>query len=488
MPEETKVATLETTQAVTTPPSQPAPETPKSEVDKTPPPKSKQEIDLEVDQLMEGLGFPIPNREKKPEPKKEEPEKTVEPVKEDKVEPSKPEDKPQNDAETEKPVVEEKKTKTKKVAPLDTEAIRALARDAAREAIGSSETIKTEPEKSQEQPTLDQTQKRTVQVLQEMQRLQPDKYSGIVDKTIKGWQDFDGYRRRWQEAHPDDEFDPEDDEHSKIADKLLPTYDPDDYDDAKVEMRLNQRLKEREEAQKKEEAARSLPEKLKESVRKAEADLVEATDSELAKVYKTDPSKVKDTDPIAATAIIETRDELAPLIREVDKLTDPNLNYKPIKGNEMHDFLNKFASDCERSIKSLPPEQQFDDQGRRFATTEEFSRIPASRRDQYWIFDHNMLRFALVRNFAQKAKGRIESRKSEAIALAERLGYKKPGSASESTLNGNGQTTVAPVKPASKPNPPSISSSADTIKSGSGSQDGPVPLSEFIASRMWNSD
>lgn len=469
----------------------------------TPPPtpkdKTPEEIQAEVDQMLEGMGFGKPKRDKKPD-EQQPPAPTApapapapvpapEPEKKEGTPPPKEPAQPDaakpgetGDGKPDEPPVEKPK-KTKKPL-IDPEAIRLMARDAAREALEAAE----KPTALPAQPVtggyeLNDEQKQMLPVLEQMERENPTKYAGLASKTVKGWREMDDYRAKWQADNPGEKFNEDDGEYESFISEHFPDFDQTEYDRTETRLIIRSEQEAFAKKQRIEEAQRQLPGKIQQSVNSAVQELVKEADPELAKVGL---EKLPETDKIAADAIAEVNRELSPLIAEYEKLTHPDLGYKPSESNGAYQFLQDFASRCEAGIRAMPVEQQLDDQGRRFATTTEYNAMSPERKANYWYLAPELVRFSLLRHFGQKAKDMIASRKAQARAYAESLGYKPPESVSKVTPTPESKEAAKPAPAGSKVTPAVVTSTVDSIKAGNSQSEQPFDLNKKILADLFS--
>jgi hypothetical protein len=455
-----------------TPPAAPAPAKPDPTT-----------IANDVDDIMVSLGYreakPKPPKEPKPAEPTPPPAPAPEPVPEV---PEKPAAPPAAEPPAKPPA------KPKRADRLSREAIAEIVHDATKEAI--SEQPAAPPPTSPPDLTtgLDDAQRRSVAVLQAMEQTNPQKYRGLAQRTITGWQAFNAYQSKWEAENPGETFNPDEPEHAKVAERLMPEYDQDEFDDTKINLKVNARLAEQERENQRKQAGVKIKEKVDAALNQASVELVQQAEPELAHVLTTEgPDKMRAKDPLATRALSDTRAQLVPLISELERLSDPHLNYASIPGNVLHDELNQIATESERAIAALPAENQLDNQGRRFCPSYQYMSLNPAQRARYWTLTPDMIRSLVVRKYAHIAKERIGVYRTDALAEAERLGWKKGESASIPAPAAFAPPSTPPAPATPKPQAPSTAGSGDTIKTPGGSNTPPINLATAIVKDLFGS-
>jgi hypothetical protein len=426
------------------------------------------DLDANVNDILSGLGYPKPKSTKEspkpeaaPEPKETAKAPTDDAAKKADEEPPKP------DAGSAKVPDKRPAKASKKSEQLDAATVQALARDAANQVFNESKApVPATPPTATPTPDLDDKERRNLEILRRLEQEQPQKYRGLADKTLKGTLDFKEYRRKWEMDNPDDEFDPESEEHQKVASKLLPDYDQDDFEDARITIKAEQIVNSKEREKQKQEAQSQVKTRLNDVLADAESSFIKGADEELHGIY-TQPDGVKkmmETDKLATRAIAEVRKKLVAGVTELEKLMDPQMEYSAIPGNPVHEELAEFAIQTERTIKRLPLENQIDADGRRFVSQEEFHAMNPSQRGNVWTLTKDHLRSIYTQRCAEEAKALISDLREGALTYAKAKGYGEQPSASNPAQNEPAKTPTLANTGSSKPNPPNTASSSDSIK------------------------
>jgi hypothetical protein len=376
--------------------------------------------------------------------------------------------------------------KAKDAAPVvDPEEMRTIARDTVREVMDAA---KPSPATLATPIELTDTQKRNLTVLQELEQTNP-KYANISRKTLDGLAAFKAYQDKWVADHPGEDWNPDDEDHLKIEEKLVPSYDQEDFEDARISVKARAIVDQRERQRTEKDAATSLPQKIDQVIAAASADLVGSVDADLAKVLAEGGvegvNKMREKDPLAVEVLTEARAAMVPWLAELEKLTDPDLNYRIVPGNPVHDGLNRYAQDCEAKIKAMPASDQLNHAGQRFATADEYSRMSAEQRGHSWTLDKDQIRGLVVNMFSNQAKVKITKLRDVAKAYAKSQGWSETPSASGSPPITPTDTSAPPASALAKPAPPSMASSTDLVKTAGGVSEVPKRLSDQISQSLF---
>ena len=455
-----------------------------------PAPASQKDIDESINDILVGLGHQPPKPKKVETPKPDAPSaKPDEPPAKKDAEPGTPppEDTGKPPEEGAKPKADDKKPARKRAEPLDAETVLALARDAAHQVVDSIE----KPDPAAAQPAratpnvteLDPKEQRRLEVLRRMERENPGKYQGLADKTLKGTLAWREYQQKWELSNPDETFDPEDETHQKIAAKLLPEFDEDDFEEARVTMLAENIVSKKEQERQKQEDKRTADERIKTTVSQAEGEFIRSVDEELyTELSKPEGArKFAETNKVEARVLARNQQKLVKSLTELGKLMDPKLAYESVPGNEIHEELSDFVASVEKQIKSMPADKQFDDQGRRFATAAEYALMNPAQRQRAWIMNQGLIQHLYTVHIADMARSELNEIREYAKS---RAGNGKP-TASESTPSQKPTPAPAPSATASKPSPPSTASSGDTIKTTDQHLNEPPDLVKTVVESMW---
>lgn len=361
------------------------------------PPPPKDENKAEGEKPAQEAEKAKPQELPKEEPKAKEKEGEEKPKEEEKPKAEAPPKEEKETIKVESPKDSEEKPWTKDIRDLTEE-------------LRSSRTQPPPPATAPAQPPAEQftpEEQRRLAVFQHMESTNPT-HKGLVNKVKTYMQELRNYRAKWESEHPDETFDPESDEHTPFMDRHLPKYDEDEYDDARVDLRAQRVIEEREKKQAVETARKTLPDRINAASRDAIQEMVSAASPELAEVYaKNDLKAMEEKDPELTERLDAVVPELRRWVSELEKIFDPKLNYTPVPGNALHEEIEEFVTHAERLVQGLPSHQRVQN-GKQFATLEQFYGMPESKRAGFWCLDAKQIEVMKARQLASYAKQRAE--------------------------------------------------------------------------------
>lgn len=285
------------------------------------------------------------------------------------------------------------------------------------------------------------SEKRKLPVLERMAAMYPDRYKDITRKYVDNLKAIAEYQSAWEKENPGEAFDPDDKQHNDFYAKHELGWDEDDETEARVEMAADKRIKAIEEKtgakltelEAREKRRELEPQVFAESKRvgKQVFDIVGGAFKDLlnengytkADVLK----KIQDEDPLAAQVIFNEVSQIEAWAAE---------NYKLFNGavafdaqNPVHGFLAKFAAAQEQDILALPKEEQRNAEGKKFAKSTDFVRMPEEKRASYYTLSVSELNNLLAAEFGAKAAKALESERKRIDEMAQKYGYTKANGA-----------------------------------------------------------
>jgi len=443
---------------------------------------------------------PPPEPEKTEKPPEETPPTETPPAPSGEKEPEEPE--PPKESKPAAKAKKSAKPQTSRLAePITDDVLERAAEAGARRAV---EEIKPQPS-TEDEKTLDLTDedRDTLGVLREMERLNPQSYQGITEKTARFWKQEQAYAQQWQSANPGKVFNPEDDEHRDWYEKHEPAYRERDFKTAEREIiireaeeRAVRKAAPKIQQMEQENALRAAAPLAARAAAVATIEFVDQASPELAKHMEVDGKKIitpdvltrmEEEDPAALDVLNEYGEKVKVAVMELDKMVRLGDKYPPnpqltvrLAGPDgpgevfyPHAELLQHASNLEAQIKKLPPEETARD-GKTFVTTEEYNRmaetIMRSRRsndekrlalenlgDRYWILVGEDIRRSYVADMAARARKRIEY----INGVFEKRMKKKGGSPTPATeKKSDAEESPKPVA-AAKSKPPSSATPSD---------------------------
>lgn len=365
-----------------------------------------------------------------------------------------------------------KKPKAKAAPPA-----KAIDEEALGAAVGRAIAphLKQKPEEKKEDAgkgeDLSAENQKRVQVLERMEKLYPERYTGLSKRFTQNIKKLRDYAKKWEADHPGTPFNEEDPEHQEFRDALEADVDyaDDDYDEARIDIRaeakvnekngqLEQRLAEIERT----DRARNSSSKVEQFAAEAESefwkdvggDFAKVIDTESGRLDKEQVEELKKSDPVAFNIVAGAANAAQVAAKTVYMLDNDLVKFS--KDNEVHTFLNNFLVDREQRMLKRGVEDQMHE-GKRFAPRSRFNQMSQDEQARHWTFDSDDLRFMLRKHFAKIAK---EDLKAEDEKFSTRARAK--GLISD---EGEDRTQGGGAKPKRK------SSDSDDAGNGSGSGD-----------------
>lgn len=245
-------------------------------------------------------------------------------------------------------------------------------------------------------------QRRDLEILNQLEEMKPDQYKGITTqfKRFIGW--LDTYRAQWEREHPGQEFDPSDDEHSVVIDARKPTFDDDDFDDARIELKLQRREKQRLDKENEQRSRQSLEERVQAHRKHAPVAMLNMADEELGKKFETEGGKVFSDSPAAASAFAQSSRVVNAWLASFERIIHGKAELKPDQLDPVASDVVNFIFSYEDMLKSNPDKAKRG--GKRFATIEEMNTMPEQKRAGYWSLGPDDVRGLIVRYHADQFK------------------------------------------------------------------------------------
>lgn len=401
--------------------------------------------------------------------KKEAPTKPAEPPKPAEAkpvgqEPPKPAGKPvEGDAPPKPAAVAPKRKQPIAPLPIPEVDIESIAKVAATAAVAATKEAKpAEPEKpaADKYEGLDDEEKETIQVLERMET-DFEQYKGLPKRYAESLRKAKKYQKDWEGKNPGQKFDPESDEHNAFFEENEVDWRDMDFNRALARMendKVQAKNNAKDDREKKElEAKNRLHEeqpKIIKRRRETAKTLFTALGDDYKAVLNDDGSingaevkRLIEEDPLreitfdAASRAEQFTEDLHLLYTGLAKFDEKNQN---------HSFIASFVEEQEQIMRSLPAENQVNNQGQRFATAQEYAAMSPARRQYYWRFTDTDIAELYAEREALNAKNLIANEEKRVLKAAERRGLKKV----EATPSGEGgqpKGEQTPQPPAEKP-------------------------------------
>jgi hypothetical protein len=283
--------------------------------------------------------------------------------------------------------------------------------------------------------------KEDIERLQEVQRLHPNDYRGrdLAREFLEGAKNERNYERKWRKENPGVDFSWEDDDHKQFIDDNSIEVTEKHLKEADRSILKEQAINEAEERIAKrygneiDEIRRSKAESQLAPIRRELDDassksLLAAVRPDLVDMYDSDRAKALadiKSDPIAMEAVSIVEEWSIPALDAAVRVINNPSGYSN-KSREVQTLVNA-AMRVENILKSVPrDERPVTEDGRKFATMQDFANMPTSQRSRYYtIQDENLVPQLIIKTAtyeASKIKSDIE-RKAE--SYAKRMGFTK---------------------------------------------------------------
>lgn len=371
------------------------------------------------------------------------------------------------------------------------ELVETMATTAARAAVEANRASAAPDKPTEADPAADLSpaDRRDLEVLSYMAK-NDDRYKGLDKQFLKFTKEFGAYQADWEKENPDKQFDPEDSEHDTFYAKHEPKYDRADFDEARISMTLDSRMKERERAMEErygkiesklleQELAPVLDRKAGESIHA----MVQAVDPEAAKVLvEKGQEALAEQDPMTFEVLDRTASDMRVLVGELEKLSHPSGRFRFDEKNPAHKFLDEFAAGLEQSIKRMPFEDQVRD-GKMFATQAELSGMPAAQRSRFWTIDNSIITEELVKSMSEGAKKVLTEQRNKLDKYAKARGL-APAKATDAAADKSAQ---GGQKTAAKTNSPAAATDAGNASAGTVQNHAEGAGIRTLVSKLWPS-
>lgn len=361
---------------------------------------------------------------------------------------------PEATADTKTPEPEKKEPR-KRTRPREVDPVEIASRAAAETADRLSERWgKPKPGKAEpfeiaapdDTKDLKPEQKRHIAVLREMETLYPEKYEGIAKRSLQSLSAIEEYTQKWKRENPGHKFDAEATEHVAFFEVIEPDFDDVDYYDAVAAIRVKpmEKLAKEHEATKEElktlrdeREAQAIAPEIQSSRIAAATDVITELDPKIleAKTEK-DLVAMAEADPDRTGTAIMFAGQAAAVMGVAAAILDGKGKITiDEKAPEVEGFF-ALKTKFERELKSLPIQDQYDDEGRRFATWDEFARIAVQDPEEarkYWILKKPQLRRLIAAEFTDLARKEIKKKEDQFERTAKARGFSPSNATAKET-------------------------------------------------------
>lgn len=345
--------------------------------------------------------------------------------------------------------------------------------EAVREAIQPKVEKKDEPASKLDEG-LDDDEKETLRVLQEMATLNPDKHKELPGKFATGQRELRKYEKQWEKEHPGEDFKIDAEEHAEFLEKHNPEWSDGDFTKAErslikkevkdeVSKEFQPKLSEIQQREREREAAPvihneaiaaakqfwgQMPEQYK-GVLNADGTV---NDDILNKIQQEDPDGYEEVMKVATGLnheIVELR-KLFPMEEGKPRLID----FDP--GNPIHRAIDAFGVQLEQDILHNPPDKQLNDEGDQFLPNDQYYRLPKAERKGHWTLTFKEVKDGLILDRAERVKKAIKDLEERFLRRAKSRNFVQNGEASAGAASRPAERQPADMRsaPEEKPDGP----------------------------------
>jgi len=344
-----------------------------------------------------------------------------------------------------KPKTEKKPKKPVEVAPLTAADLETAVTAGVRTVMEETRKpeVKPKPETPDPDADLPAEHKRTIRILDRMEKNNKDKgdkYNGLSQKYRTFLDDLVAYAEKWEEEHPGKEFNEDDDEHSEFFAKQ-PDWDDEDYTDAVADIKLDERLGvERQETAKKlsvlekqEKLRQAIPKIREVKVSHARTFLGEMGDQfkhllgENGAVDKTVEQKAMEADPITAQIVFNAANTVETYTGDCHALFNNLIDYNA--KNQVHVGISNFILQKEQQLLKKPAKDQRDEKGRRFVPAADYWKMSEDERKKCWTFTDTDVNLMMTAAIVKQTKDQITAEEDKFTRRAKARGYSSAGGA-----------------------------------------------------------
>lgn len=312
-----------------------------------------------------------------------------------------------------------------------------IAEAAARGVATALAPKKDEEVKKNEEPELSPADQRKVTVLEQMEKMEPEKYKGLAQRFKDSSAALKAYAEQWEKDHPGQEFNEEDAEHEEFFNKHDVDWSDEDYTEAVAEMRTQKALEEERKKTNERLSVFERNEKLREAapeIAKAQtqparllwgqfgkdfADIVDANG--VLNIEKA--LELKKSDPLTFGARVQAAKALDVEVGELYKVMNGLSDYDA--KNPAHVAIGNFATHEELKMQKRPIEDRMDAEGRDFLPAADYYKLSKTKREEYWTFGVADLAALRAADLADLTTKLITAEEENHKKWAELRGFKK---------------------------------------------------------------
>jgi hypothetical protein len=311
-------------------------------------------------------------------------------------------------------------------------------------------------------------EKETLRVLEHMEKIDPSK-KGVSEKWKKAKVELHKYAEQWETDHPGQEFDAEAEEHNAWFDANEPKYEQNEFDRAKWRLEDDaDREKERKEFndrlsvfERKEKLREAEPEIFKAQTQPAQL-LWNSMGPEFKELVGRDGQinmekmvELKKADPLTFPTRMQAANALNAEVSELYKVMNGLSDFDD--KNPIHINISNFAADQEAKLAAKPIEDRVNAEGKDFLPAEQYYKLSAKKREEFWTFSVRDVAALRASNLAETTKNLLDAREKEHEAWAEARGFSRESKPAPAPTPRREEEEVQPEPADGKPLSPSVS-------------------------------
>lgn len=326
--------------------------------------------------------------------------------------------------------------------------------------------------------------KADAKVFDRMSKLKPEKYGNLKQQLNEFTRAESEYRALWEAKNEGESFDPDAEEHAKFYAKNAPDIDESDIEAAESDLRneeIDQRVKAEVQQRIAPIEAKQRAEAIVPVIQGGVAAIASAAIQ--AVLPNVDPAKL--TPEMVAKLEDEHPKQIEVINSAVDATTKTFAAYVQITNgvqkinmdDPTHAAVVDVVGRVQDFIRSRPEEEQIrigsDGVRRKFLPIEEFSKLPASKRDGYWSVGQSEIAAQLQMDAVEIANSKWEKERKALEKYGVKFEQQQPVKRDVRQTS----QSAAPAKTENRPEKPAIQVSvAASEMGGSGEGQGSVPV------------
>jgi hypothetical protein len=328
--------------------------------------------------------------------------------------------------------------------------------EAAARGVATAMTPKKEEPKEEPAEELTAGDKRTISVLERLEKLYPDKYKGHAQKFKDAKPALRAYAAQWEKDHPGQEFDENDTEHDAWYESNEPQWDKDDEVEALAEIKAQTAIEEHNKQVNERLSAFERKDKLRESepeIAKAQIQPTRLLWDQMGPEFKgmidengqVNMEKVvelRKADPTTFATRVQAANALGVEVAELYKVMNGLVDFDA--KNPAHVNISNFAVAQEAKLAAAPIEDRTNAEGKDFLPAADYWKLSKAKRENYWTFNVSDVAALRAAHLSEMTRNLLAEEEKSHQKWAESRGFTKAISQAKPT---------PPVKEEHEPEP-----------------------------------